>query len=127
MSIETQWVLEPAVVLQKFVGKPNLNEIDDASQALSRFVPRSRKLHILGDLSQLQHLPDELHNIGETLNNALGRSQVGWFVTYGAHDVALNFAAAVMPHFTRLQHKHFHNQEEAFDFLSMMDASLPIF
>jgi hypothetical protein len=126
MSIETQWFLEPSVLVQRFVGKPNLNEFDDASQALSRYAPRNRKFHIIGDLSQLGQLPDELHNIGENLNNVLSRSQLGWFVTFGAHDVALNFAAALMPHFTRLQHKHFQNQEDAFDFLSMMDASLPI-
>jgi hypothetical protein len=126
MSIETQWLVESSVLLQRFVGKPSLNEFDDAGYTLSRYLPRNRKLHIVGDFSDLDQLPDELHNIGENLNSALGRSYVGWFVTIGAHDVAINFAAALMPHFTRLQHKHFQNQQEAFDFLSMMDASLPI-
>src|SRR5688572_23565255 len=107
MAIETQWLVESSVLLQRFVGKPSINEFDDASYNLSRYIPRNRKLHIIGDFSELCQLPDQLHSIGESLNNALSRSQMGWFVTIGNHDIALNFAAALMPHFTRLQHKHF--------------------
>lgn len=128
MSIETQWLFEPSVLLQHYTATPSLAEIEEAGQKLSRYTPRSRqaKLHVLADLSELCALPDDLHTIGDSLNIMLSRSQVGWFVTFGANDVALNFAAALMPHFTRIQHKHFHNQQEAFDFLSMMDASLPM-
>jgi hypothetical protein len=126
MSIQTQWLLEPSVLLQRFIGKPSINEFDDTSHALRIYMPRNGKLHIVADFSELAQLPEDIHEIAENLNNALARSYMGWFVTVGNHDVALNFAAALMPHFTRIQHKHFHNQEEACDFLSMMDASLPV-
>jgi hypothetical protein len=127
MSIETQWLLESAVLVQRFAGKPSLNEFDDASYTLSNYIPRNRKLHIIGDFSALQQVPDELHNIGDTLNATLSRSYMGWFITIGSHDTALNFAAGLMSHFTRVQHKHFQNQDEAYEFLSMMDASLPLY
>lgn len=128
MPIETQWLFEPSILVQRFVGQPSQNDIEDANQSISRFTFRNRqKTHLIADLSGLRALPAALHEIGDNMNHALSRSHVAWFVTIGSHDVALNFAAALMPHLTTVQHKHFHSQEEAFDFLSMMDASLPIF
>lgn len=128
MSIQTQWLVEPSVLVQRFVGQPNQDDIEDANQSISHFTFSKReKTHLVADLSELHALPTALHEIANEMNHALSRSRVAWFVTIGAHDVALNFAAALMPHLTHVQHKHFQSQEEAFDFLCMMDSSLPIF
>lgn len=126
MVADIRWLVPQHIIHGKPAGKYTIEDLKLASQEITGLLDASDKplVHLLIDESELDGMPVSLSALSDAFT-FMRHERLGWMIIYGTDDRLKKFISSMMTNIARVRHRRFTTRLEAFEFLALMDSSLP--
>lgn len=127
MPADIHWIVEGAVIYQKFDGNHTVEAIHAANQKLLDMLEESERplVHYLMDVTELSGLPKHVREVVEASRPFFQHPKLGWSVAYGTSNPFFRMVGTLATSILRARFRVVRDKAQAYAFLNEIDETLP--